>query len=545
VRRIRWTLRAAALAVGAALLTAGCGGAAAPAAGGSPQAGGSPGTTATAAAGPVRGGSIAIDIISSVSTADPQNARTVTDLQLAAAIADPLIAYDPVNDKYVPMLAKSWEISQDGLTYTFHLQSGATFQDGTAIDAAAVKANLDRVMDPKNNLYAAGDLRGVTGVTTSGADTVVIKLGAPNADFLLSLSAVRMISPAAFQAPGANPGVNPTAGKPFGSGPFEITSYTPSQEIVVSAYKDYWGGAPYLDRITFRVTPEQATREVDLRSGNADLVDTLPEKDASSLQQAGFNILAYGRVNLARLAINVKTVPDPRVRQAICAAIDPAQILQHAYYGFGKVATTFIYPGSWADSSSLPQVTPDPARAKQLLQQAGYTPGNDGYVSRNGQELTLNFPSSPEEDWLTASQLIQQMLKAVGINAKITTSAQQVYYDQVRTGHYDISWWLTNYNPDPPVALTDLLSTNYWNVSQMSKADNAKIDTLLNQGTATLDQSQRAAVYRQLDTLVTQNAYECPGVWFQTVDGMSKSLHGVDVYPTGMTEMYQKWWKSK
>ncbi len=188
------------------------------------------------------------------------------------------------------------------------------------------------------------------------------------------------------------------------------------------------------------------------------------------------------------------------------------------------------------------QVKYDPSQAKALLKQAGYVTGQGGIVTKNGPPLQLLLPSSPEADWLTASQVVQQMLKSVGIGSKITTAATQTYYTDVRTGHHAITWWLSNYAAEPPVVLTDMASTNYWNVWHMGAAANAPIDRLLAEGTSTLVHSQRAAIYQQLNNLVTANAYQCPGDWHDTVNGLSSKLHGVVVDPTGMTEMYQKWW---
>lgn len=534
-RRMKWLGVVLALS----LVAAGCGSGASPS---SSEA--NSGKTTGASGEPVRGGTLTMDLYSKVSSLDPQNARTVTDLGVAAAIADPLLRYDADQQKYVGYLSDSWQVSQDGLTYTFHIRDGAKFQDGEPIDANAVKANMDRVQQDEN-LYTHSSLNGVTSIKVVDPQDIQFTLNAVNTSFLLNISTIPIVAPNIFKEEGDQFAKNPTPDKPFGSGPFIVESYNPDQQIVLKAYKDYWAGAPYLDSIVMRITPEQSTREIDLKSGTAQLVTTVPEKDAKSLEKAGFQLQPFGKINAARLMINLQKVTDVKVRQAMCYALGRQQILDHAYFGFGKVEDSPIYPGSWADSASVPKWTYDPEKAKQLLKEAGYTPGPDGIMQKDGKKLEFNLPSSSVEDWLLATQLIQQNLKDIGIATKITTAASQQYYTAVRTGQYDITWWLTNYDPTPPVALTDLNSSDYWNVTQMSKSDSAEVDRLLNAATSTLDQNQQAQYYQQLATLVYNNAYECPGIWFQTLNAAASNVHGVRTYPTGMWIDYHKWWMSK
>lgn len=457
--------------------------------------------------------------------ADPQRNSNVYGYTVSELIADTLLLYD--DGEYVPALAESWELSDDGLSYTFHLRPGALFHNGVEVTAAAVKASIERIADPNDPLAAAGQVAGVESIDVIDDHTVVINLGALNPDFLLNLNQVWIIEPSSAEG----------GAVPVGSGPYTITEYEPDQQIVMVPFEQYWGGRPTIDTIITRNIPEPATLVLELESGSVDGILFTPESEVARLGNEGFEVVPFGSVNTAFVALNNQTVPV-ELRRAICYAVDRNVLLNTAYAGLGEPELTIALPGSWAFDPSVPGYSYDPEAAKAILDAAGYVDSNnDGVREIDGEAINLDFQARGDGAWLLATQIIQQFLGDVGIGTTITTSERNTYYTNVRTGAYDIGWWIDNANPEPPIYEYAFHSAEHWNVTQRG----SDLDALVEAGRASADRDVRAQAYFELQRVVYEEAVQCPEFWIKQAHVFNPSLSGFKVSSMGVLFGAESW----
>jgi len=451
--------------------------------------------------------------------ADPQRASDMGAYTVAEMIADTLVLY--ADNEYVPALAESWSTSEDGKQHTFNLRPGVTFHNGEPLTAEAVVFNFERIMNPEDPLHAAGQLTAVTNLEALDELTFRITLDAVDPDFILKLTNVWMVAPGSVGGDTA----------PVGSGPFKITRYLPDQQIDLVRVDDYWGGTPVFETATIRNIPEPGTLVLELEAGAVDLITFAPNSHVHRLEAAGFRPMLFGSVNTAVLAINNATVTDTDLRRAICYAIDRDVLLNNVYAGMGRPQTTLALPEGWAYNPDVPGFHYDPERANEILDAAGYidTDG-DGIREKDGVPLNLDFQARGDGEWLLATQVMQQFLGDVGIGTTITASDRDTYYANIRTGAYDLGWWLSNAQPEPPIVEYVFHSEDYWNVVQFHRPE---VDELVTLGRSTPDQEVRAEGYRELQQIFFDEAIQCQQFWVQQAHVVSPELRGVETTSRG------------
>jgi len=481
-----------------------------------------------------KGGTLTLSIKYSPSSIDPQKNKTITDELVASLMAEPLV--DWANGAFVGFLAKSWDIAPDGKLYTFHLQRGVKFQDGAPLTAAAVKASFERMTDPTAPMPRGGNLANVARIEAVDDLTVRVSLKSPDPDFLGKVIQIYILDPNSWK------GLAPDKA-PSGTGPFQLVDYVPDQRVAFKKFAGYWGGDPYLDQVIVQVVPDPATQEIELESGKIDFMDYVPPKDAAHLQSGGMRMLPFGQVNWGRVVFNLKTVTDVRVRQAACYAFDRNEVLQSAFYGLGTAQLTLALPGTWAYTTKVTPYRFDPARAASILDTDGWTTARPGAVrQKDGKPLVLSLPTSSNPDWVLTSQMIQQMLRNVGIDTRITTMEPNTFYDAVRTGKYDVAWFETNASPVPPIAAQNLDSHQYWDVMQQQLPD---LDALVEKASATVDRPARQALYLQIQQAHHDQALECTGIWLKQVYATTGKVRGMVVDPLGVPIAPARWWKAE
>jgi len=283
-------------------------------------------------------------------------------------IVEPLVFFDPAGE-FVPKLAESWEQVDDS-TWRFTLRQGVTFHNGEAWNAEAAKFSIDEAIDPDLEPWH----RFATGSVLAGAEvvdeyTVDITTLVPTDSLPNVLTAVDMVPPAHV---GENEENQNT--EPIGTGPFTFVSYAPRSELVLERYDDYWGPAPAIRDLTFRIIPERATRVAALQAGEVQVINALSPEDITALESSGNTIASSGTTRTVMIALRSDRGPlmDPLVRQAMNYAVDKEQIVQSLLGGIaeplaGPLAPAL--PGALADLGPYPY---DPERAQELLTEAGY-----------------------------------------------------------------------------------------------------------------------------------------------------------------------------
>jgi ABC-type transport system substrate-binding protein len=435
---------------------------------------------------------VAID--ANPSSLDIQDAQTfLTGLVLGIHVYDRLFEQSPTGLK--PLLAERWETSADGRAWTFHLRRGVKFHDGTPFNAAAVKENVARVVNPDLKLRQASKWAGVTSVDVLGEHTVRITTNRPLGALPGNLSHQ---AGGSMQSPSAA-----RAGKfPVGTGPFKFVEYVPDERLVLMANKDYFGGPPGVDRLVFRIVPEARTRLAMLQSGGAQVIYNVAPTEIDGLRRdpnvrveappsAGWRVFGFNTLK--------KPYTDVRVRQALNYAVDKAAIVKNIFKGVGHVADSPYGPGMFSYTPVMTYAY-DPGKARKLLAEAGYP---------NGFKTTMIVSPGEVAGGAEVAAAVQAYLQQVGVQAEISALEQAAWLaeltkplEQNRTEIFQYQ-----YGGADPDALRLVLHSKEWPPRRNGAFFKSEtLDRLLDEGAATVDQAKRAQIYQQAQRLVMEEA---------------------------------------
>ncbi|GAB0119406.1 ABC transporter substrate-binding protein [Acidisoma sp. 7E03] len=319
--------------------------------------------------------------------------------------------------KVIPDLAKSWTVSPDGLTYTFALQPGVTFSDGTPFDCSIVKFSYGRAMAPDSVNAQKQLFAPIASIACPAPDQAVVALKQPTSTFLYDMA----WGDAVMVAPNSA-ATNKT--KPVGTGPFMVSRWVPGDRIELVRNPHYWGAAPALASVTFRIIPDPAAATAALLSGAIDAYPDFPAPETVPKFQHDprFTVEIGTTEGKVILALNDTRKPfdDVRVRHALAYAIDRKAIVEAAYSGLGTVIGSHYTPNDPGYVDLADTYPYDPAKAKSLLKAAGVAPGTTFTI-------TLPPPSYAQR----SGQLIAAYLSQVGINAKLESVEWAKWLSQV------------------------------------------------------------------------------------------------------------------
>jgi ABC-type transport system substrate-binding protein len=466
--------------------------------------------------------------------------------EAALCLYDRLLDFD-ADMKIVPSLAQSFELAADLTAITLRLRPDVTFHDGTPVNTEAVRFNIERMMDKTRNPTNRPLWDPIAGVETPDASTIVIRTRAPFAQLPNTLAHVSgsLVSPAQV----AKVGDKGIARAPVGAGPYQMDSFDPGTELVLKAYDRYWGGKPGAVTLRFRFIADAATRVNALRTSAVDVIDAVPVQIARVLgDEAGVKLIHKPSLRPMGFALNLTrpALADVRVRQALNLAVPVATIAQKLFFGFAQPPDSPLAFDT-IGHASVGKTEYDPAKAKALLEAAGWPPGPDGIRSRGGAPLTLTlftpdglFPSD-----LSVTEVVAASLKQVGIDARINKIEKGAYWDQLRQDPAHLAWDLAMFGFNPSNAsglyhLQSLFKSNsdpagrpdVWNIGRYS---NQAVDTALDKANADPSASARDAAMAQAQTLIWQDS---PYLWLQvneTVSAHRSTVSGVEVWPIVFT----------
>ncbi len=377
-----------------------------------------------------------LDMFQSSTTMEPHN-----------MIYEPLVA---VNEKYefVPGLADSWEVSKDGLTWTFHLHKGVKFHDGSPFNAEAVKWWLEGMLKGINSYMfeSMTEAKVVDDLTLA----MTFKAPFPNLLYNLSTSFSGIQSKAAYEKYGKEYGTKYAVG----TGPFMLQEWVPNDHLLLVKNPDYnWApewtghkGPANVDKILYRIIPEDATRVIELQAGNVHLLLTPPE----ARQQAQFQnnpdyfymTLPQGSIQFVGMNVNEPLLKDVRTRKAIGEAIDRKLLTETIYQGVGRPTTTYLAAELGGDkgvAASTPDF--DLAKAKALLAEVGWKPGSDGILVadkvegvKKGAKFEVSYLTYQEDEYKRLAEATQKMLADVGIKANIQLMDNPTYSAALKKG---------------------------------------------------------------------------------------------------------------
>ncbi|MEX6508962.1 ABC transporter substrate-binding protein [Jiella sp. M17.18] len=432
-----------------------------------------------------------VAIVSDPVTLDPALMASFFELSVQYNIFEPLLNVTP-DLKIEPGLA---ELSApDDKTYVLQLKKDLTFHDGTPVDAKAVKANFDRMLDPATGSPRRSELGPIGKVEATGPLEVTITLTAPYAPFaqVLANRAGMMVSPTAVERLGAD-----FATKAVGAGPYKVVSWDKNSKLVLEAFDGYWRGAPAIKTVVFRPITDETVRVTNLRSGTVQLADGVAPQLVSQIKRSG-DLTLKEKPGLGFNAFSFNTTRAPfdkaAVRQAFSTAVDPAIVQRAVYVGTGSVSYGAVPPSiGWAFDKSLHPARGDADAAKKLLADAGVS---------EPVPVAITVTNSPLQ--VRTAEILQAQAGKAGFKVTIKQIDPTSLITVLRKKDFDLCMSPWSGRSDPDGNMYNYFTKGGPNNFAGYKSD--KVDKLLKDARTTLDQGERAKMYKETQQIIADDA---------------------------------------
>ena len=431
-------------------------------------------------------------------TMDPAKHSAFPTANILFHLYDALIAQDD-SGKFVPALAESWS-NPDPLTWQFKLRQGVKFHNGEDFDANAVKFSFDRALDPNFKAPYFSRISVIKSVTVVDKYTVAFKTEKPYPTMLFALYEAAfpaLIVPPKFVTEN---GPDALAHRAIGTGPYKFVEWVKDDRVVLEANPDYWGGAPKIKRIVWRPIPEARTRIAELRTGGIDVAGDIPPEELGGLNSGRTKVLSAPSDFIFFIAFDTLSqtpLQDKRVRQALNHAVDVDAILKSLLAGQGQRIAVTLPRNAFGYDDSLQPYPYDPAKAKQLLAEAGYP---------NGFKIPLTSRQGRYIKDKEITQAIGGFLERVGVQVEYKYLEPgvwaQVSERHAREGLIYPGWS----GLDPDLVWYPILSTGQY----QSYYTNKELDALLEKGRTTVDAKERLDAYRAAAKIIKEDAPHIP-----------------------------------
>ena len=412
-----------------------------------------------------------------------------------------------------PAIAERYEVSEDRMTYTFHLREGVQFHNGETVTAEDVVYSIQRcAAATETGIVQVEAFSVIQSIETPDDKTVAITISEASNEFISYMTTA--ILPADYDKQDTDP---------VGTGPFKFVSRTAQDSVVLEKFDGYWGTPAQLDKVTLKIMENADSLMMSLQSGAIDLCAHLTSTQVAQLEK-DFNV-AEGTMNLVQaMYLNNAVAPfdDVRVRQALCYAVDKQEIIDLAFDGYGSPIGSSMYPafGKYFDDSLTNYYTRDVEKAKALLAEAGYPDGFD---------MTITVPSNYKPHMDTAEVLVQQLAQ-IGVNAAIEPIEWESWVSDVYAGRQFQSTVVgVDASTMTARALLERFTSDYG--KNFINYNNAEYDALFQQTLTAYDDAEQTAIYKQMLANLTENA---ANVYIQDLADLvavRKGVEGVTFYP--------------
>ncbi|MGM7700758.1 peptide-binding protein [Pseudalkalibacillus sp. Hm43] len=501
---------------------------------------------------PKQGGDLIVGSIGAPTLFNDLYSTDISSSDISGWLYDGLVSFD---ENLAPQgaLAKEWETSDDGLEWTIKLHEGVKFHDGEALTADDVVFTYSLPLNEEYTGPRASDFEKIDKIEAVDDTTVKITLSEPYAPFLTTLTYGILPEHILKDVPVAELGENEFNTKsPVGSGPFKFEEWKEGQYVKVVANDDYFNGRPYLDSITYKIVPDANALMAQLANGDVHQasVQSPDLKTAEKLQEEG-KIQLSTDLSLAYtyLGYNQKNelFQDVKVRQALTHAIDRETMIQAVLDGDGEVAHAPASPLSWAYNENVAKFDYDVEKAKQLLEEAGWTPGDDGILQKDGKkfsfEVKTNQGNKAREQ---IAQIVQEQLKQVGIEVKPKIMEWSAFIGDVTAPNwkYDavILGWSLSADPDP---------TALWHSKEREEGLNfvhfsdPELDKLMDENTKQLEQSERKDTIAKIQEGIAEQQPYTFLYYPNDHYALDSSIKGFVHHPSSEYYQIEKWWMDK
>ncbi|MDD5107061.1 MAG: peptide-binding protein [Desulfuromonadaceae bacterium] len=507
-------------------------------------------TRAPSSVPPTYGDALVEGTIGEASTLIPLLATDASSHSVAGQIYNGLVKYDK-NLNIVGDLAKSFDISSDGLTIIFHLHRNVTWHDGAPLTSHDVLYTYQVTIDPKTPTAYAEDFKQVKHISAPDPYTVRVVYDAPFAPALASWG-VNILP--AHLLEGKDITKSDLARNPVGTGPYRFKEWVPGQKIVLEANNDYFEGRPYIDRFIYRIIPDSSTMYMELKTGAIDLMSLTPvqyaRQTASQEFTSGFNKYRYPSSSYLYMGYNLRhpLFKDKRIRQAITAAINKDELIQGVLFGMGQKAHGPIVPGRWAYNAAVKDIEYNPKHAAELLTEAGWKDKNsDGILTKDSKPFRFTILTNQgNQQRLMTAQIIQQRLRQVGIDVKIRVVEWAAFLKEfVNKGNFEVVLLAWSISQDPD--MYDIWHSSKTNPGELNFIGykNPEVDRLLIEGRNTFNIEKRKKAYFRIQDIF---ADEQPYTFLYVPDSLpvvSARIRGVEPAPAGIGYNQIRWFVPK
>ncbi len=446
------------------------------------------------------------------STLLPVLASDSASSAINALVYNGLIRYDK-DFNWEGELAESWEISDDGLTMTFHLRRDVRWHDGEPFTSADVLFTYHLYVDPDTPTAYAESYRQVATAAAPDPYTFVVTYTKPYAPALGSWGVAIHPKHLLQGIDGPELAKSPLTRAPIGTGSFRFKAWVSGEKLVLEANEDYFEGRPYLKRVVYRIIPDLSTQFLELLSGGLDFMGLTPlqyqtqtNRPAFQKSYAKYDYLAFGYTYLG-YNLNRPLFQDKRVRQALAYAINKQEVVDGVLLGMGEVATGPYKTDTWVYNNKVQKYPYNPDKARQLLAAAGWSDSDDdGVLDKGGRPFAFTIVTNQGNDLrIKTGEIIQRRFKEVGVDVKLRVIEWAAFLKEfIDPSNFDatILGWTGGPEPD---------QYNIWHSSKIGPRKlnfigfrNAEADDLLERGRRTFDQAERKQIYDRFQEILAE-----------------------------------------
>ena len=474
-----------------------------------------------------------IAVGSDAGCADPQQLILNDAVFSTRHLVDSLTDQDPETGEIVPWLATDWEVNDQATEFSFTLRPGVTFSNGEPVTSEVVKANFERILEfgPRGNI-ARSYLENYEDTEIVSDHEFVVKFSEPNAHFLQAASTHNL---GLLASESIELSDDERCQGVIGSGAFVLDSYRPNEGINLVAREDYdWGSplyenrsAPKISGVSFTVVQESGVRAGLLQSEQVDAIGSVAPQDIPAIEQtdATLHTLTVPGVPMSlRLNHGSPVIQEHAVREAISLAINREQVAEVVYPDGAPAATSILSSTTPGHSDFCEELRYDPERARGLLAEAGFTPGDDGILVRDGERLELDFTWSAITATNSGSvELIQQQLSEVGIAAELDEGTPAQWTAKVAEGNYHLDWFNTT-RSDADILRT-VFDSRLANTSHLPEGYHT--DEALSLQATTLDPEAREEAIHQAQKALIEDYTSIPVIDHTNVMATSAEVSGL------------------
>jgi len=487
---------------------------------------------------PVAGGTLVYSRQLETVTLNPREIKNGNgDIFAQEMIFSGIVKNDPNGtDKVVPGLAESWDVSKDGLTYTFHLRKGLKYSDGSPLSAEDVAWNLEQFADPEVNISLAGVAAGMESAKATNDTTVVVKLEHPVAAFLYNLSIFPafIVDKAKLESEGAAYWKHPV-----GTGPFIVKEFAGGSHITFEKNPYYYEkGKPYLDSMRWNFVPNSNTRVLALKSGEAQMIDGVPFAQVESLQ--GDSNLAIQEIELPQEILmvtntKVKALSDVHVRRALSLAINRPQLNETVFRGTGTVPNSVIQNFELdASDQEVPPFEFNVEKAKEEMAKSKFA---------KGFTVSLQYPAGFDY-FKQMALLVQQELGEIGVTVKLEELEAATIAEQWLEGEFELTFPFTGTSSDVPVP------DEYASFYALPEAEldgfksfwtNKEAEGLVQKFISSTNEGARKAEWKVIQELFNEEMPSLNVMDFPLINGHQSTVCGTKANGLGVDQMQETW----